>query len=61
MIHHLPNQVIKGPDGGEVSFEIDPHLKHCLLNGSDDIGQTLEKVSAIDGYEKELGERRPWA
>jgi 3-isopropylmalate/(R)-2-methylmalate dehydratase small subunit len=39
----LVNQSIKGPDGGEIRFEIDPFRKHCLLNGLDDIGLTMEK------------------
>jgi 3-isopropylmalate/(R)-2-methylmalate dehydratase small subunit len=47
----LENQVIKGPDGGEIAFEVDAFRKHCLLNGLDDIGLTLEKVAAIDAYE----------
>ena len=56
----LPNQEIRGPDGGTVKFEIDPFRKHCLINGLDDIGLTLEKAPAIDAYEKKLAER-PWA
>ena len=47
----LANQTIKGPDGGEIAFEVDAFRKHCLLNGLDDIGLTLEKVAAIDAYE----------
>ena len=38
----LPNQEIRGPDGGKVKFEIDPFRKHCLMNGLDDIGLTME-------------------
>ncbi|MGB0661025.1 MAG: 3-isopropylmalate dehydratase small subunit [Mangrovicoccus sp.] len=56
----LEAQVITGPDGGEVSFEVDAHRKHCLLNGLDDIGQTLEKVSSIDAFEAKASEARPW-
>ncbi|MEP3431591.1 MAG: 3-isopropylmalate dehydratase small subunit [Roseibium sp.] len=56
----LENQVIKGPDGGEISFELDPFRKHCLINGLDDIGQTLGKVSQIDTFEGDMGESRPW-
>ena len=55
----LENQEIRGPDGGVVKFDIDPFRKHCLLNGLDDIGLTMEKASAIDAYEKKLVER-PW-
>lgn len=56
----LVNQSIKGPDGGEVRFEIDPFRKHCLLNGLDDIGLTMEKSSKIDAYEEKL-KGRAWA
>ncbi|MGH6738189.1 MAG: 3-isopropylmalate dehydratase small subunit [Bradyrhizobium sp.] len=56
----LPNQEIRGPDGGKVKFEIDPFRKHCLLNGLDDIGLTMEKKSSIDAYEAKLNERA-WA
>ena len=57
----LVNQVIKGPDGGEVSFDIDPFKKHCLLNGLDDIGLTLEKASEIASFEAQNATVRPWA
>jgi 3-isopropylmalate/(R)-2-methylmalate dehydratase small subunit len=56
----LANQEIRGPDGGTLHFDIDPFRKHCLLNGLDDIGLTLEKATAIDAYEKKLAERS-WA
>jgi 3-isopropylmalate/(R)-2-methylmalate dehydratase small subunit len=56
----LERQEIRGPDGGTLHFEIDPFRKHCLLNGLDDIGLTLEKASAIESYEKKLAERA-WA
>ncbi|KKN69578.1 hypothetical protein LCGC14_0439980 [marine sediment metagenome] len=57
----LETQTIAGPDGGEISFEIDPFRKHCLLNGLDDIGLTMEKAGSIASYETALAERRPWA
>ncbi|MCM5556442.1 3-isopropylmalate dehydratase small subunit [Pleomorphomonas sp. JP5] len=57
----LVNQVIKGPDGGEVSFDIDPFKKHCLLNGLDDIGLTLEKAPEIAAFEAQNAAARPWA
>ncbi|ODN70284.1 3-isopropylmalate dehydratase small subunit [Methylobrevis pamukkalensis] len=57
----LPSQTIKGPDGGEIGFEIDPFKKHCLLNGLDDIGLTLEKSAAITSYETSLATSHPWA
>jgi len=56
----LAAQVITGPDGGSIAFEIDPYRKHCLLNGLDDIGLTLEKAGAIDAFEAELADRAPW-
>lgn len=56
----LENQVITGPDGGSIAFEVDPFRKHCLLNGLDDIGLTLEKVDAIDAFEAEMAARQPW-
>ncbi|MEM5502044.1 MULTISPECIES: 3-isopropylmalate dehydratase small subunit [Ahrensia] len=57
----LEAQEIKGPDGGTIGFDIDPHRKHCMLNGLDDIGLTLEKASSIDAYESKAATNRPWA
>ncbi len=57
----LEAQEITGPDGGKISFEIDAFKRHCLLNGLDDIGLTLEKASAIDSFEKTTSASRPWA
>ena len=56
----LPNQEIRGPDGGVVKFEIDQHRKHCLLNGLDDIGQTMQKKPKIDAYEERQKLAQPW-
>jgi 3-isopropylmalate/(R)-2-methylmalate dehydratase small subunit len=56
----LEAQEIRGPDGGVVHFEVDAHRRHCLLNGLDDIGLTMEKAPAIEAYERKLSER-PWA
>ena len=56
----LEAQTVSGPDGGSISFEIDPFKKHCLLNGLDDIGLTMEKGASIDAYESKLGDSRPW-
>ncbi len=56
----LESQTIKGPDGGTVTFDIDPFRKHCLLNGLDDIGLTMEKATKIDAYEEKL-KARAWA
>ena len=57
----LEEQVIRGPDGGEVRFEIDPFRKHCLLKGLDDIGLTKQKHGQIVSYEKKAADARPWA
>ena len=56
----LPNQEIRGPDGGKVKFDIDPFRKHCLLNGLDDIGLTMEKAGAIDSFEKKQAATQSW-
>jgi 3-isopropylmalate/(R)-2-methylmalate dehydratase small subunit len=55
----LKKQEIRGPDGGVIKFEIDPFRKHCLLNGLDNIGLTLEKVSAIASFETSAASARP--
>ncbi|MCK0198438.1 3-isopropylmalate dehydratase small subunit [Ancylobacter sp. 6x-1] len=57
----LESQTITGPDGGSISFDIDPHRKHCLLNGLDDIGLTQVKASEIESFESKLATERPWA
>ena len=56
----LAAQEIRGPDGGMIRFDIDPFRKHCLMNGLDDIGLTMEKQSDIDKFERSQAERRPW-
>ncbi len=57
----LVEQEIRGPDGGVVKFDIDPFRKHCLLEGLDDIGQTLVHAAAIAAHEKKAAAARPWA
>ncbi len=57
----LESQEITGPDGGRISFEIDAFKRHCLLNGLDDIGLTMEKGAAIDRFEKANAASHPWA
>lgn len=57
----LAAQEIRGPDGGVVKFDIDPFRKHCLLEGLDDIGLTLQKADAITAYEAKTAGSRPWA
>jgi len=57
----LEAQEIRGPDGGVITFDIDPFRKHCLMNGLDNIGLTLKKTDAISSYEDKAGTARPWA
>ena len=57
----LARQEIHGPDGGTIRFDIDPHRKHCLLNGLDDIAQPLVKQDKIARFEEKAKAARPWA
>ena len=57
----LEKQEIRGPDGGVVKFDIDPHRKHCMLNGLDDIGLTGLKADKIQSFEEKSKAVRPWA
>jgi len=56
----LENQTVTSSDGEVFSFEVDAFKKHCLLQGLDDIGLSLEKVSHIDSFEAKLSAERPW-
>ncbi|TYB90103.1 3-isopropylmalate dehydratase small subunit [Oceaniovalibus sp. ACAM 378] len=56
----LENQSITTSDGEVLTFEVDAFRKHCLLNGLDDIGLTMEKAPAIETYEVTLAQARPW-
>lgn len=56
----LEAQTVTSSDGQVFSFEVDAFKKHCLLNGLDDIGLSLEKVSSIDAFEATAGAKRPW-
>jgi len=56
----LEKQEITGPDGGKIKFDIDPFKKHCLLNGLDDIGLTMQKSKNIDDYEGKQKASQPW-
>ncbi|GAB1378584.1 3-isopropylmalate dehydratase small subunit [Pararhodobacter sp.] len=56
----LENQTVTASDGKSFAFDIDPFKKHCLLNGLDDIGLSLEKVSSIDAYEDRQKTQFPW-
>ncbi|MCU0802976.1 MAG: 3-isopropylmalate dehydratase small subunit [Rhodobacteraceae bacterium] len=57
----LVAQTVTTSDGQSFGFDVDSHRKHCLLNGLDDIGLTLEKASAIDRFESQAASLRPWA
>ena len=57
---NLEDQEITGPDGGTIKFDLDPFKKHCLLNGLDDIGLTLQKGAKIDTYEDKQKSGQPW-
>ncbi|MFZ8994081.1 MAG: 3-isopropylmalate dehydratase small subunit [bacterium] len=56
----LPNQKVQSPKGLEFSFEIDPFVKHRLLNGLDDIGWTLQFQSEIEKFEASYQKQAPW-
>lgn len=56
----LEAQEITTSEGEVIRFDVDPFKKHCLLEGLDDIGLTLEKVSAIDMFEDWAAQARPW-
>jgi 3-isopropylmalate/(R)-2-methylmalate dehydratase small subunit len=56
----LEKQEIRGPDGGCVTFEMDPFRKRCLLEGLDNIGLTLESEKAIGNYEEKVQAAKPW-
>jgi 3-isopropylmalate/(R)-2-methylmalate dehydratase small subunit len=56
----LARQVVVRPNGEEIPFDVDPFRKHLLLNGLDDIGQTLQHAPAIDSYEAKQRAAQPW-
>ena len=56
----LEAQTVTSSDGEVFSFEVDSFKKHCLLNGLDDIGLSLEKAASIDAFEAKMGQARPW-
>ncbi len=57
----LETQTVTTSDGQVFAFEVDAFRKHCLMNGLDDIGLTLEKAAAIDTFEKRNAALHPWA
>jgi 3-isopropylmalate/(R)-2-methylmalate dehydratase small subunit len=56
----LERQVVVRPNGEEIAFEIDPLRRHLLLNGLDDIGQTMQQAPAIDSFEAQQRAAQPW-
>ena len=56
----LAAQEVRTPSGESFKFEVDPFRKHCLLNGLDDIGLTLQDADAIRAYEEKTKKSRPW-
>jgi 3-isopropylmalate/(R)-2-methylmalate dehydratase small subunit len=57
----LEKQEIRGPDGGVITFDIDPFRKRCLLEGLDNIGLTMQSEKKIGDFEKQASAARPWA
>ncbi len=56
----LDAQTVTSSDGEVFSFDVDPFRKHCLMNGLDDIGLTMEKSASIDAFEAKAQSERPW-
>ena len=56
----LARQVVVRPSGEEIPFDVDPLRKHRLLNGLDDIGETMQRASVIEGFEKKQRAAQPW-
>ncbi|WP_299846360.1 3-isopropylmalate dehydratase small subunit [uncultured Roseovarius sp.] len=56
----LEAQTITTSDGDVISFDVDPFKKHCLMQGLDDIGLTLEKKASVDAFEAQAARERPW-
>ena len=56
----LEAQTVATSDGEVFSFDVDAFKKHCLMNGLDDIGLTMEKAAAIDTFEAAAAQSRPW-
>jgi len=56
----LEAQEITTSDGEVIKFDVDAHRKHCLLEGLDDIGQTMQKKASIEAFEAQASAARPW-
>ena len=60
MVVDLENQQIETSDGEVISFDVDQHRKHCLINGLDDIGLSMEKIASVDAFEAQMAQSAPW-
>ena len=60
MIVDLEKQQIETSDGEVISFDVDQHRKHCLINGLDDIGLSMEKIASVDAFEAQMAQSAPW-
>jgi 3-isopropylmalate/(R)-2-methylmalate dehydratase small subunit len=56
----LPEQKITLPDGESIAFDVDAFKKHCLIEGLDDIGLTLQHTADIKSYEEKRKQEAPW-
>ncbi len=56
----LEEQTVTASDGQTYPFEVDAFKRHCMMNGLDDIGLTMEKAASIDSYEAKASTLRPW-
>ncbi len=56
----LENMEVTSPDGDKIKFELDEFRRHCLLNGLDDIGLTMQKSAEIDSFEARQKASQPW-
>ena len=60
MVVNLENQQIETSDGDVIAFDVDQHRKHCLINGLDDIGLSMEKIASVDAFEAQMAQSAPW-
>ena len=60
MVVDLENQQIETSDGEVIAFDVDQHRKHCLINGLDDIGLSMEKIASVDAFEAQMAQWAPW-
>lgn len=56
----LEKQIVTTPDGKQFGFEVDAFRKHCLLNGLDDIGLTMQHQDKIKAFEEKHRQTQPW-